>query len=105
VKSTHIPELAALARRAVGGVVSAPGRVGPARARIGRVSRALARPEPRMPPELAARIDEALAAEVARARSISLPSPRSRPGPLLGPDEWRNRNIPVPSPRRATLAP
>ena len=107
VYTGHISDLArrtdvvrAAARR---GIASGSARVRAASARIAEVTRLLAGYEaPRMPPELVHRIDQALAAEVAR-RGL----PQTAPPPLAPvPVPEQDVQIPdgaIPSPRGPVL--
>jgi len=100
VNSVRMPEFSALADRAVGVVTSRARQVRGAGARPADVTRALASyREPAMPPELSARIDKALAAEVAKRQSMSLPGSRSRPGAHPRSDDWWHRNIQTQTPK------
>ena len=97
-----LPPAGDIVSRAVSSVASGSARIRAVGARLAELTHVLASYRaPPMPPELVAKVDQALAAEVARSSSVSLPGPRSAPAARLadGADEWRNWNIRIPMPR------
>jgi hypothetical protein len=93
-----------IAARAVGGVAAGSASVLAAGAKLADLTRALrSYRAPRMPPELAAKVDQALAAEVARRSSASSRPPEPRPAPPARPaaasGDRLHHLIQIPAPR------
>jgi hypothetical protein len=104
----RIPDLAPaadLAARAVSGVAAGSASILAAGAKLADLTRARGdHRTPVMPPELVARVDKALADEVARRSSMSSPLPEPRPVSgseqlAKGRGDWLNLVNRVPMPR------
>lgn len=103
----NIPDLAPaadIAARAVSGVAAGSAGVLAAGAKLADLTRARRGDRaPVMPAELAAKVNQALAAEVARRSSLSSRPPEPRPGPAARPavasGDGQHHLLQIPAPR------